>query len=73
MPLKRFDECGKKRHKTFGTDGVSDMPDQEQHVLDVWSILARTRTLRCRLPFLCMVEEPHDVRAIVACRGGKGI
>jgi len=34
MPLKRFDERGKKRHKAFGADTVGGVPDQEQGMLD---------------------------------------
>jgi hypothetical protein len=40
LPLKRFDERGKKRHKVFGADTFSGMPDQEKRVLDCLSRLA---------------------------------
>jgi hypothetical protein len=40
MLLKRFDEHAKKRHKVFGADAFSSMPDQEKRVLDCLSRLA---------------------------------
>ena len=73
MPFQRFDERGVKRDEAFSAYAVGGLPDQEQHVLDVWPILARTVTLRCMLYLLCMVEEPHRVLAIVSSRCRKGI
>jgi|SRR5690242_17302609 hypothetical protein len=73
MPLKRFDERGKKRHKAFGADAVSGMPDQEQRVLDFWSVTARSGVLSCKLHFFRMVEEPHRVLTIISSRCDKGI
>ena len=40
LPLKRFNERGKKRHRVFGADTFSGMPDPEKHVLDCLSRLA---------------------------------
>jgi hypothetical protein len=40
LPLNRFDERGKKRHKVFGADAVGGMPDQEMRELDCLSRLA---------------------------------
>ena len=73
MPLKRFDEGGEKGDEPFCADAVGGMPDQEKHVLNLWSITARARALRCELHLFCMVEEPHRVLAIVSSRGRKGI
>jgi hypothetical protein len=73
MPLKRFDEGGEKGDEPFCADAVGGMPDQEQRVLNLWSITTRARALRCGLHLFCMVEEPHRVLAIVSSRGRKCI
>jgi hypothetical protein len=61
MPLQGFDKVGKKRDESFGTDAVGDMPDQEQSVLDLRSILARALVCRRVQHILGMVEQPHHI------------
>ena len=39
MPLQRFDKRGEKRDEAFGADAVGGVPDQEQRVLDFWSVM----------------------------------
>ena len=73
MPLQRFDQRGEKRDEAFGADAVGGVPDQEQRVLDVWSVMAWAGVLRGGLHLFCMVEEPHRVLAIVSGRCRKGI
>jgi hypothetical protein len=73
MPFQRFKKRGEKGHESSGTDAIGGVPDQEQRVLDVWSVLARTGMFREGLPLLCMVEKPHGVRAIVSSCCCKGI
>ena len=73
MPLQRFDQRGEKRDETFGADAVGSVPDQEQGVLDVWSVMVSASVLRSGLHLFCMVEEMHGVLAIVASRCCKGI
>ena len=66
LPLKRFDQRGEKGNEAFGTDPIGSMPDQEQRVLDFWSVMPWARALVGGLLHMCMVEEPHGVLAIVA-------
>ena len=73
MPLQRFDERGKKRDEAFGADAVGGVPDQEQRVLHVWSVMARTLVRRRLQYVLGMVEQPHSVAAMIACGLDKGI
>jgi len=73
MPLQGFDQRGEKGHEAFGADAVGRVPDQEQSVLDFWSILAWARTMRDIFPHFCMVEKPHRVLTIVSSRCSKGI
>ena len=39
MPRQRFDQRREKGHEAFGADPVGGMPDQEQRVLDFWSVM----------------------------------
>ena len=73
MPLQGFDQRGKKRNKAFGADAVGGVPNQEQGVLDFWSIMLWADVLRSELLHFRMVEEVHGVLAIIACRCCKGI
>ena len=66
MPLQRFDQRGEKGYEAFGADAVGGVPDQEQRVLDFWSVMAWAGVLRGGLPHFRMVEEIHGVLAIVA-------
>ena len=59
--------------RRLARDTVGSVPDQEQGVLDFWSIMAWTWTLRGGLHLFCMVEEMHGVLAIVAGRCREGI
>ena len=45
LPLKRFDQRGEKGNEAFGTDPIGSMPDQEQRVLDFWSVMPWARAL----------------------------
>ena len=42
MSLKRLYQGREKGDEAFGADAVGGVPDQEQCVLDLWSILSRT-------------------------------
>ena len=46
MPFQRLKERGVKGDEACGADAVGGIPDEEEHVLEVWPILARTGTLR---------------------------
>jgi hypothetical protein len=73
MPFQRLKERGEKGNEAFGADAVGGVPDQEQRVLHVWSVLARTGALKGGLHLLRMVEKPHRILAIVSSRCCKGI
>ena len=73
MPFQRLNERGEKRHAAFGADAVGGVPDQQQRVLDVWPVMARTGALRDGLHLLRMVEKLHRILAIVSSRCCKGI
>jgi hypothetical protein len=55
-PLQRFDQRGEKWHEAFRTNPVGGVPNQEQGVLDFWSVIAWPG-----LPHLRMVEEPYGI------------
>jgi hypothetical protein len=57
MPLKRFDERGEKGHEAFGADAVGGVPDQEQCVLDVRSVMPWAGVPRSYLHQFCMVRR----------------
>ena len=73
MPFQRIKERGEKGNEAFGADAVGGVPDQEQRVLHVWSVLARTGVLKGGLHLFCMVEKPHRILAMVSSRCCKGI
>ena len=73
MPFQRLKERGEKGNEAFGADADGCVPDQEQRVLHVWSVLARTGALKGGLHLLRMVEKPHRKLAIVSSRCCKGI
>jgi hypothetical protein len=73
MPLQRFDHRWEKRHEAFRTNPVGCVPDQEQGVLDFWSVTAWPGVLWCGLPHLRMVEEIHGILSIVPGRFCQGI
>ncbi len=41
MPFQGLNERGEKGHEAFGADAVGGVPDQEERMLDVWSIAAQ--------------------------------
>ena len=59
MPLQRVDQGGQQWDQAFGANAIGDISGQEQRVLDVWPILARTRVRRRVQHLLVMVEQPH--------------
>jgi hypothetical protein len=73
MPLQRFDERGEKRDQAFDANAVGGVPDQEQRVLNVRTILSRTWPLQYLLHFFYMVEQPSGVSTMVSSRCHKGI
>ena len=73
MPLQRFKQGREKGHEAFDADPVGGVPNQEQGVLDVWSVMARPGVMRCGLPHLRMIEEVHGILSIVPGRSCKGI
>ena len=73
MPLQRFDHRWEKRHEAFRANPVGGVPDQEQGVLDFWSVTAWPGVLWCGLPHLRMVEEIHGILSIVPGRFCQGI
>ena len=73
MSLQHFDMCGEKGHEAFGADPVCSGPDQEQGVLNFWSVMVSAPVQRDELHLFCMLEEIHGVLAIIAGRCCKGI
>jgi hypothetical protein len=70
MPFQGLDEAWEKRHEPLATDAIGRVPDQEERVLDLWSIaLLPPRTNRI-LFGISVVEQPHRVAAGVSRCGG---
>jgi hypothetical protein len=69
----RFYQDREKRHEAFGANAIGRIPNQEQRMLDVRSILAKAWARKRRLHLHCMVEEPHRIFTNIAGTSDKCI
>ena len=73
MPFQCFYQGREKGNEPLGADAVSGMPDQEQRVLDLWSIAAQMEAPMPLLHLFGMVEQPPRIFAHIAGGCDKGL